>query len=178
CLLNSIRSNPDICNISVVVVSVKADDAKRELNGGAIGVIDWLSKPIDQPRLIEAVRLATTSDRTPKVLHIEDEPDVHTVIKHMLAGKCELKWTTTVAESETLLKNEHFDLVLLDIGLPDGSGLDLIKVIENMTPPPQIVIFSSYDITKEYINKVNSVLVKSKTSNEDLLKTITALISD
>lgn len=171
-LLSSLRKDPDMQNLPVVVLSVKANETKRELKGGALNVIDWLNKPIDNKRLIDAVTSVVAMNHLPRVLHVEDEKDVYTVVKQMLEDKCELLWTRTVAESRELIKQGNIDLVLLDIGLPDGSGLDLIEDIEQLEPQPQVVIFSAMDISDKYADRVNAVLVKSKTNNEKLLKVL------
>lgn len=175
-LLAELRQEAATHDIPVVIVSAKADEGKRELNGGAIGVVDWLSKPIDQSRLIDAVKKAAGSTNMPRVLHVEDEPDVHKVVSAMLYEHCELTWTTTYAASKEMLETETFDLVLLDIGLPDGSGLDLLETIEKCAVPPRVVIFSAYDVTQEYADKVSAVLVKSKTNNARLAEIINGVI--
>jgi len=174
--LEDLRRETSTHDIPVVVVSVQADEAKQELNGGAIGVVDWLSKPIDPQRLIAAVEQAAGSINLPRVLHVEDEPDVHKVVSTLLRNYCSLTWTATFAASKKMLETEEFDLVLLDIGLPDGSGLDLLETIENYVKPPRVVIFSSYDVTQEYANKVSAVLVKSKTNNSKLAEIISSVI--
>jgi PAS domain S-box-containing protein len=171
-LLASLRKNPETKDLPVVVLSVKANEAKRELQGGALDVVDWLSKPIDHQRLIDVVSNVLADNKSPRVLHVEDEKDVHAVVNKMLDGKCELLWTTTVAMSRELIKQGNIDLVLLDIGLPDGSGLDLLEDIERLEPQPQVVIFSALDVSEEYANRVDAVLVKSKTNNEQLLKVL------
>ncbi len=171
-LLTSLRKDAETQNLPVVVLSVKADEAKRELNGGALDIIDWLNKPIDDQRLVDVVSNVVAMNQPPRVLHVEDEDDVHTVVKQMLKDKCELLWTTTVAESRKMIKQGNLDLVLLDIGLPDGSGLDLIEDIEYLDPQPQVVIFSAMDVSEEYASRVDSVLVKAETNNEKLLNVL------
>ena len=171
-LLTSLRKDPDTKDLPVVVLSVKANETKRELKGGALDVIDWLSKPIDNKRLVDVVRNAITANRPPRVLHVEDEEDLYIVVSEMLKDHCELLWTTTVKESRELIEQGNLDLVLLDIGLPDGSGLDLIQDIEKLEPQPQVVIFSALDVADEYADRVNAVLVKSKTNNTKLLNVL------
>ena len=90
----------------------------------------------------------------------------------MLKDHCDLLWTKTLSESRELIKQGNIDLVLLDIGLPDGSGLDLIKDIEQLEPQPQVVIFSALDVADEYADRVDAVLVKSKTNNAKLLNVL------
>ena len=175
--LKELRTNKETEEIPVLVVSAIADETKRNLIGGTMGVVDWLSKPIEQERLINAVNQVTTNNHLPRVLHVEDEVDVHNIVKLMLRDHCELTSTTTFADSKKVLESENFDLVLLDIGLPDGSGLDLLPLIEKNPASPQVVIFSAYDVAPEYAAQVSDVLVKSKTDNFTLADTITKLLN-
>lgn len=171
-LLTSLRKDPATQNLPVVVLSVQANEAKRELNGGALDVADWLSKPIDNERLVEVVKNVVAINYPPRVLHVEDEKDVHTVVKQMLKEHCKLQWSTTLQESREIIMQGNIDLILLDIGLPDGSGLDLLEDIEQLQPQPQVVIFSAQDVSETIANRVGSVLVKSKTNNEKLLSVL------
>ena len=171
-LLDSLRQDAATRQLPVVVLSVKADDAKRELNGGAIGVVDWLCKPIDQQRLMEVVRQATRPGRLPRVLHVEDDPDIHRVVRAMLGEQCELVSTTTLVASREALRNQPFDLVLLDVGLPDGSGLDLLEAIERGVRPPKVVIFSAQEVSQDAASRVSAALVKARTGNEALLNVL------
>lgn len=170
--LASLRKDPVTKDLPIVVLSVKANEAKRELKGGALDVADWLSKPIDNQRLVDVVTSVVAANQPPRVLHVEDEEDVHTLVSQMLKDHCELLWTATVAESRELIKQGNLDLVLLDIGLPDGSGLDLLEDIEKLEPQPQVVIFSALDVSDEIADRVKAVLVKSKTNNEKLLSVL------
>jgi len=176
-LLNDLRSQAATHDIPVIVVSVKADETKRSLSGGAVGVVDWLQKPIDQQRLITCIKQAAGGAHLPRILHVEDEPDVHKIVSTMLRDYCELTWTTTLAASQEALENEKFDLVLLDIGLPDGSGLDLLETIERRVVPPKVVIFSAYDVEQEHADRVSAVLMKSKIDNSKLAEVISSVIN-
>lgn len=175
--LDELHEAKETNNIPVVLVSAKIDDAKRDLNGAAIGVIDRLQKPIDPDRLIKLVKQFISLDYRPRVLHVEDERDVHTLVSMMLEKDCDLSWTTTFEDSVKMLEAEDFDLVLLDIGLPDGSGLDLLEIIEQREIPPSVVIFSAYDVAQDYANKVSAVLEKSKTDNLKLAEVVNQVIN-
>ena len=170
-LLESLRQDTATRDLPVVVVSVKADEAKRQLTGGALGVMDWLLKPIDASRLIAVVSsVAASPNCLPRVLHVEDEVDTRTIVATMLNGYCELESVENVAAARAALAARKYDLVLLDIGLPDGSGLDLIDDIEQHVSVPRIVIFSANDVSVEHAGRVSAVLVKSRTGNDELLR--------
>ena len=171
-LLASLRKNHELKDLPVVVLSVKANETKRKLEGAALDIADWLNKPIDSQRLVAVVKNLVAKNIPPRVLHVEDEEDVHLVVKEMLKNQCELLWATTLSESRELIKQNNLDLILLDIGLPDGSGLDLINDIKKMKQQPQIVIFSALDVSDKYADKVDAVLVKSKTDNKELLSVL------
>ncbi len=54
-----------------------------------------------------------------------------------------LRTATTAAEGLQLAQSEHFDLCLLDLRLPDGSGLELCRQIRSLHPHTPIVFYST-----------------------------------
>jgi len=52
---------------------------------------------------------------------------------------------TTLAEARALLRQRPFTLAILDINLPDGSGIELLREIHAGTPETYVVICSIYD---------------------------------
>lgn len=73
---------------------------------------------------------------------------MHAIVKEVLKSHCELSWATTVVRSREIIKQGDIDIVLLDVGLPDSFGLDLIEDIEKLVPQPKIIIYSAMDVTK------------------------------
>jgi DNA-binding NarL/FixJ family response regulator len=67
--------------------------------------------------------------------------------------------------------------VILDLALPDGSGLDLLTLLGNLTPPTPVLIFSAHEVDAEVAGHAASVLVKSQTSNRELLETIRSVLA-
>lgn len=67
-----------------------------------------------------------------RILIVEDDPQItkSLAINLKLSG-FETSSASTIYDAWELLKNEHFDLMCLDIGLPDGSGIDLCQKIRN-----------------------------------------------
>lgn len=76
-----------------------------------------------------------------------------------------------------MLKDNSYDLVLLDIGLPDGSGLDILPLLQDDEHQIPVVIFSAQDAPEGTASKMVVTLVKSKTNNEHLMKQIKHAIS-
>ncbi len=185
-LLRELRSDERTRDLPIVVVSGLAEPSQQELTGYAVAVIDWIDKPINNLRLIEAVKRAThqhrTAHRLPRILHVEDDPDILQVVSLLLNTVGEVVPASSLQEAKQRLQEEIFDLVILDLELPDGFGLDLLAHLSNPNkPPPPIVIFSAREIghetvRQETIQQVAATLVKSRTSNQALLDTIKSLI--
>lgn len=89
---------------------------------------------------------AAQSSRRARVLLVEDSQEMATVIEAMLASAPprEVQYETTTAatlrEARALLRDREFDLLILDVGLPDGSGLGLCADLHRAGGPPVIII--------------------------------------
>ncbi len=177
-VIREFRSLEATRNLPIVVVSAKAEQGKRQLNGDAMWVADWLQKPIDLQELVRAVAHATAHLRKgkPHILHIEDDADVLQVVKAILHDIADVSAAMDFQHARALLERNMFDLVILDPMLPDGSGTELFPLLRRGGMQIPIVIFSAREQDQNILNHVNAALVKSRTSNEQLLKTIAQLI--
>ena len=64
------------------------------------------------------------------ILAIEDDWTVRIVLEHTLASAGHaVDVAPGIAEGRQLLATSRYDLVLLDLNLPDGNGLDLLREI-------------------------------------------------
>jgi CheY-like chemotaxis protein len=76
-----------------------------------------------------------------KILLVEDNFDTSKVMKVLLERRgFVVEIANTVAESIEAAKATKFDLVISDIGLPDGSGLDIIKALNAIHPVRSIAL--------------------------------------
>ena len=177
-LIRELRTNPATATLPIVVVSAKAIEGRKELNGEAFNVIDWISKPIDQEQLVAALNQAVrqASDTRPRVLHVEDDPDVSLVVNTIVGEFAEIDNAASIAGARRMLEQNHYDLAILDISLPDGSGMELLPLLNSATPHIPVMVFSAREVALENMQEVTSALVKSRTDNTQLLATIKRLI--
>lgn len=75
------------------------------------------------------MREQSTQYRQFRVLAVEDEPANLHLIAATLRGHFAVSVAKTLAKARDLLNANDFDILLLDIQLPDGSGLDLCREV-------------------------------------------------
>lgn len=174
-LYEYLRTTTNGLDLPVIVISAFIDEARKSLNGSAFGIVDWLEKPIDMDRLrssIEKVR-SGTFQRKPAVLHVEDDEGVLGVISAGLGQDILITSARNVQQAQIELQHKHFDLVILDLTLPDGSGADLLSFIPSETV---VVIFTASEVDERLAAKVAAAMTKTKTSEiaiVDLVRRLT-----
>jgi len=178
-LFRELRQNPKTKDLPIIVVSANATKGAVDLNGDAIGIIDWIEKPIDQQRLSDDLRraVASSSNGKARILHVEDDPDIVQIVVSVVGDLAEVVPAMTLSKAKSLLEQQSFDLVVLDLMLPDGAGEELLPFLQkqnNKSIP--VIVFSGQEISKKTAENIKAVLVKSKTTNESLLATIRSSI--
>lgn len=177
-LIHELRSTAQVTDLPIVVVSASAVEGRRELDGEAFSIVDWIGKPINQEQLVAVLRqiVRRAHGARPRVLHIEDDPDVFRVANAIAGEFAEMDNAASMAEARRMLESNHYDLAILDLSLPDGPGMKLLPLLNGASPPIPVLVFSAREIRNEDMHKVKAALVKSRTSNEQLLATIRRLI--
>jgi len=79
------------------------------------------------------------------VLVIDDEQDLRELLSLTLSGMgIEATALETIAEAKQALADQHFDLCLTDMRLPDGNGIDLISYGQRHFPHMPIALITAY----------------------------------
>jgi CheY-like chemotaxis protein len=73
----------------------------------------------------------------PKVLVVDDEESVVVTIKAILQlDGYDVATTTSGAEARKMVRDQEFDLVLTDLRLEDGDGLEVLRAVREHSPRP------------------------------------------
>jgi two-component system KDP operon response regulator KdpE len=81
-----------------------------------------------------------------RILVVDDEPQILRVLRiNLVARQYIVVTATTGAEALTAAKTEHPDLVILDLGLPDLDGVEVIRRLRAWTKVPVIVLSGRAD---------------------------------
>jgi DNA-binding NtrC family response regulator len=77
------------------------------------------------------------------ILIVDDSPDNLSILKDFLITRS--YWVTECSSgyrARSILKHEHFDLVISDYQMPDGDGLWLLEETQKLATPPKVIMLS------------------------------------
>ena len=92
-----------------------------------------------------------------RIVIVDDEPNIGSSLRLILEGE---GYGVTVCESAARFAAERFtgkaDLYLLDVRLPDGSGLDLLRAIRQAGDPAPVIMISGHGTIQDAIEATRS----------------------
>lgn len=77
------------------------------------------------------------------ILLVEDDPTLGEGLLASLSRDYNVKWANTFSKASQFLSHETFDLLIADLGLPDGHGLDLVKKLDGLSIKTPVLILSA-----------------------------------
>lgn len=177
--VRALRAHAETRRLPLIVVSAEAETEGRSPSAHALDVIDWIDKPVDRERLLDALvtALDRAADGRPTLLHVDDDPDMLEVTAIGLAERGRMLSATSLAEARAILAEVTPDIVILDINLPDGSGFELMPALlraDGHAVPT--IIYSATDVDADAARPFEAALVKSRRSVEALSDAIRAVL--
>jgi len=156
----------------------------------ALGFNDVIPKPVDSSALYQClqdylvspenapqakdIQVKALSEKRQRFLLVEDDDDAAQITQLLLES---LGVETVIASScaqclQILNHDQQFDKVLLDMHLPDGSGIDLGEQVNERYPELRLVIVSGAEPDPTEIKDLNIDRVLLKPINLGLLETL------
>jgi CheY-like chemotaxis protein/GAF domain-containing protein len=180
-VIKKLKQHPDTQNIPVHIITGNDNKAM----GLELGAVEFVKKPVSDKKLQQV--FSSLCDQTDKlfkkVLIIEDNKGQQDALQALFGqnGIQPLK-AFTGAEALELLSTNDVDVIILDLSLPDVSGMDLLKNIK--TNPKYIsiplIIYTGKELSREdnalLLQYSNTVVSKKARSNERLLDEVSLFI--
>lgn len=113
-----------------------------------------------------------------KILLIDDHPLVVDGIKAMLTSAENLlvdAFAKTAQEALHILAQQQFEVILLDLNLPDRDGLDLCSEIHQLYPPSKIIALTSSNetgIITQFLQRGGSGYLLKNMERQELIEAI------
>ena len=79
-----------------------------------------------------------------RLLFVDDDPRAHDTLDLVLPQEYELESATTLADGDRAVSRGDVDIVLLDLVLPDGSGLELLRSVRATPLGPPVVMLTGH----------------------------------
>lgn len=91
-----------------------------------------------------------------RLLIVDDEVDLCEILAHVFYEKGYFIDTTpTVSEAIEKMKNAYYHLMITDIRLPDRSGIELLELVEKISPDTAIIVITAFPETETAIKALN-----------------------
>ncbi len=173
-VLDWLKHDSKTRHIPVHIVTVE-EERERSLR---LGAVSFLQKPVTKETLENALTQTIEFINRPikKLLIIEDVPVQRQNIVELIGnGDVVTTAVGTAADALAALEQNRFDCVVLDLGLPDMSGAQLIEEIQKRYGhrAPPIIVYTSKELTRAEeteLRKVSeSIIIKDVRSPERLL---------
>jgi CheY-like chemotaxis protein len=115
-----------------------------------------------------------------RILCVDDHEDTSYMLTHLLGqSDYEVVVAESICDALHRIKREHFDLYVLDKRLPDGSGLDLCRKLNQATPDVPIIFYTgdAYDLHRQEGLCAGAEAYVPKPHVEELIKTVQELLA-
>ena len=114
-------------------------------------------------------------DEKLELLVLEDEKSAKEALEFILKPKYKVQFATRCQEAIQKFDQDHFDVVLLDLKLPDGNGADILKHIRQNKPDQEVIVISANEDVQGAIEIMKlgaSDYLLKPVNKETLLKSI------
>jgi two-component system OmpR family response regulator len=92
-----------------------------------------------------------------RILLLEDTVGLGEVMHDQLADAGHaVDWVQTIAYAKSSLLTTHYDLILLDLMLPDGNGIELLKERRRLDDKTPVIILTARDQVSDRIEGLNA----------------------
>lgn len=180
-VLRQLKNDPTLRHIPVQIIS--GYDRRKE--GMDLGAFDYIQKPLSKEALQHAFDNIEDfiNRKLKKLLIVEDNELQNNVIRELI-GNGDVKCYSAYSGEQAyeMLHREKFDCTILDLGLPDMSGFDLLEKLkkDDLLSKVPTIIYTGKDLTREesnLLNKLaNTVVLKTANSKERLLDETTLFL--
>lgn len=142
--------------------------------------------PISRPRPLASAepRIAKPDGSRPRILVVDDEPGITALTKRILGDDCEVVAAQSGAGAQQFLeKDAAFDLVLCDLIMPEGTGMDLYQWVEAEKPAlqPRMAFMTGGAFTErstEFCVEVNAITLEKPFTARALKDLVNRLLTD
>ena len=94
-----------------------------------------------------------TNDEALSVMVVDDEPGIRTALRaNFLRHGWRVETASGVREAMRNIEQQNFDLVVSDIRMPDGSGMEVMRAIRSASPSTGVILLTAYGTVSDAVS--------------------------
>jgi CheY-like chemotaxis protein len=133
--------HPDVIVVMMTAYTM-SEKVKQALEEGAYSV---LYKPLDLEKVVELIGKAMDASNDTVVMVVDDEESACVTLKNILARRgCQVSVAHTGEEAIDRVREQAYDLILLDMKLPTIDGLETYNRIKKIRPGTLVIVMTAY----------------------------------
>jgi len=174
-VLTQLKGNPETSEIPVVMLTMVDDRSK----GYALGVTDYIYKPVDREKLVTALTRSVRFGITAPILIVDDDANQRDVLKRTLEKE---GWETMRAHNGRAaleaVRARIPSLIVLDLMMPEMDGFEFVNRLRQdpKTRDIPVIVLSAMDLSnadKALLEEgVTEILKKGASSRDELLQIV------
>ncbi|MEO1591118.1 MAG: response regulator, partial [Cyanobacteria bacterium J06632_22] len=178
-VLKALKEDPDVVDIPVILLSIVDD---RPL-GHSLGAADYLTKPIDRPRLLNVLSKHLSTVSSPNILVVEDDVNAREIMGRFLTQQ---DWRVDLAtngrEALKHLEQATPDLILLDLMMPELDGFEMMEALQSNPDWAKIpvIVVTAKELTaseQQQLDGVAKIYQKADFDRQALLADVRSVVS-
>jgi CheY-like chemotaxis protein len=173
-VLSELKGNPALRHIPVHIMSVN----ERSIDPIKEGAVEYLTKPVTKKDMDDAFRRIESfiARKMKNLLIVEDDPNSRKAIRKLIGnGDVRSFEAGSGKEALEIFTGNQIDCIVLDLGLPDTSGFELIRKMSDLKNGimPPVIVYTGKELSKkenEELEKyAETIIIKGAKSEERLL---------
>ncbi|MBD8897630.1 response regulator [Rhodanobacter sp. DHG33] len=178
-VIERLQADPATRSIPVHFLSA-VDGAEHSRELGAVG---FLTKPVSREQINAAVDrlLHVAQDRIHRLLVVDDDAAERTALRNLLRqDRVEIDEAGSAEQALERIAANAYDCIVLDLGLPGLSGMELLERLAAGGSVPPVVIYSGRDLSREENLRIrqytDSIVIKGARSPDRLLDEVSLFL--
>ncbi|MBE1161723.1 response regulator [Dyella sp. 7MK23] len=178
-VIERLKADPATRHLPVHFLSA-TDDASR---GRELGAVGFLTKPVTREAINDAFErlLHFAKGRTRHLLVVDDDANARAAVRSLLSqDDVQIDQAGSGEEALQKIAETGYDCIVLDLGLPGISGLELLERLSNTGSIPPVVVYSGRELSREENLRIrqytDSIVIKGARSPERLLDEVSLFL--
>jgi len=134
-IIQQLKDDPRYKDIPVIFLTGNKTDRKSVHKGMSLGAVDFITKPINNEKLIDCIEShldpSRSGENRPIILAIDDNPSILQTLNHLLSDDYKVYTLPQPQAIKDVLSRVVPDLFLLDCHMPVMHGFELVPLIRN-----------------------------------------------